>query len=75
MGRDRGGVRPRALGRRSRTSVGGGAPLGGPPGDPRDLDDALAEALRGPLVLLVFAQALFLALGTLSYIEPHHPRL
>ena len=41
----------------------------------RDLDDALAEALRGPLVLLVFAQALFLALGTLSYIEPHHPRL
>lgn len=40
-----------------------------------DLDEALAGALRGPLVLLVFAQALFLALRTLSYIEPHHPRL
>ncbi len=41
----------------------------------RDLDEALASALRGPLVLLVFAQALFLALRTLSYIEPHDPRL
>lgn len=41
----------------------------------RDLDEALAGALRGPLVLLVFVQALFLALGTLSYLEPHQPRL
>lgn len=41
----------------------------------RDLDEALAGALRGPLVLLVFAQALFLALRTLSYVEPYHPRL
>ncbi len=41
----------------------------------RDLDEALAGALRGPLVLLIFAQALFLALRTLSYLEPHHPRL
>ncbi len=41
----------------------------------RDLDEALASALRGPLVLLVSAQALFLSLRTLSYIEPHHPRL
>ncbi len=41
----------------------------------RDLDEALAGALRGPLVLLVFAQALFLALQTLSYLEPHHPRV
>lgn len=41
----------------------------------RDLDEALAAALRGPLVLLVFAQALFLALRTLSYLEPHYLRL
>lgn len=41
----------------------------------RDLDEALAGALRGPLVLLVFAQALFLALRTLSYLGPHYPRL
>jgi len=41
----------------------------------RELDEALAGALRGPLILLVFAQALFLALRTLSYVEPHHPRL
>lgn len=40
-----------------------------------DLDEALASALRAPLVLLIFAQAMFLALRTLSYIEPHHPRL
>ncbi len=41
----------------------------------RELDEALAGALRAPLVLLVFAQALFLALRTLSYLEPHHLRL
>ncbi len=41
----------------------------------RDLDEALAEALRGPLVLLVFAQALFPALRSLSYLGPHHQRI
>lgn len=41
----------------------------------RDLDEALVGALRGPLVLLVFAQALFLAARTLSYLEPHRWRL
>ena len=41
----------------------------------RDLDEALAGALRSPLVLLIFAQALFLALRTLSYLEPHRSRL
>ncbi len=41
----------------------------------RDLDEALAGALRGPVVLLVFAQALFFALRTLSYLGPHRPRV
>lgn len=41
----------------------------------RELDEALASALRGPLVLLVFAQALFLALGTLSYLGPHDAKV
>ena len=41
----------------------------------RDLDEALAGALRGPVVLLVFAQALFMALRTLSYLEPHRARV
>lgn len=41
----------------------------------RDLDEALAGALRGPLVLLVLAQALFPALRGLSYLGQHHARI
>lgn len=41
----------------------------------RDLDEALAGALRTPLVLLVFAQALFLALNTLSYAGPQRAHI